>query len=203
MRKILVALLILVLVVIGLGVGWIVAGPKTSLLLDNYRTVETASQRIHSIRYEGTGSGGVLRTDAVMLSLNQVSPPPNIGLTKEGQLALAAGGKVFPFGPLPKTADDNPEILAASVPPEDDAQISLQHSILPWPTPLDFNFMTGASPSWKRYTYQRLTWTKPNGSRLEMLWRYEQHFIGQNGWTSATMTNDKDHTGLIKIEINP
>jgi len=64
------------------------------------------------------------------------------------------------------------------------------------------NFMTGASPSWKRHTYQRLSWTKSNGAKLEMLWRYEQHFIGVNGWTSPTMTHE-NQTGLVMVEISP
>ena len=204
-RKFLAVLFVLFLVAVGGAVAWIVWGANASLFLDRYRTVETDSQRISSVRYEGNGTGGILRVNDTALSLHPSGSlsAPTVGSTKDGQLGLAAGGKVFPFGPLPKSAEDSSDMMAATVAAEDDAQLSFRHSFLAWPTPLDFNFMTGAAPSWKRHAYQRLTWKKPNGAKLEMLWRYQQDCIGENGWTSPTMTHDDEQTGLITIDITP
>jgi len=198
-------LAIVSVLIVAIVVAWISAGRQLSILLDSYRTVETGSERIQSIRYDGSGTGGILHVNEVGLNLApSVSghSSPSIGSTKDGQLALASGGKVFAFGPLPKAADDSADILATAPQTGDDATISVRHSILSWPTPLELNFMSGQSPSWKRYSYRRLTWKRSNGAKLEMLWRYEQYFYSSNGWTSGTMTRE-GVTGLIKISIEP
>ena len=82
----------------------------------------------------------------------------------------------------------------------DKAQFQIEHSILSWPTPLDINFMTGHSPSWKRHVYYRLVWDRPDGGRLEMFWRYEQYFY--ENWASGFMTR-AGTTGLIRVDIRP
>ena len=82
----------------------------------------------------------------------------------------------------------------------DNASISVRHSALSWPTPFDFNFMIGHSPSWKRHAYYRLRWKKQDGSELRMAWRYEQYFYPGNGWASGFMTHEGS-TGLIKVDI--
>jgi hypothetical protein len=169
------------------------------LFIDRYKTIETASVRINSISYEGSGTGGSLRVNYLALSLNDTNgPSPNFGSTKDDQLALAAGGKVFAFGP-PRSEAEN---LVASPPAGDDASVTIQHSILSWPTSFDFNFMTGQSPSWKRHVYYRLLWKKPSGAALQMLWRYEQYFYPSNGWGSGFMTREGS-TGLVKVDIRP
>ena len=102
MRRTLITLLILVACVIAGSVLWIFGGRQLSLFIDRFGTVETASARINSITYEGSGTGGILRVNDLALSLNAADSTcstPNIGSTKDGQLALAAGGKVFAFGP--------------------------------------------------------------------------------------------------------
>jgi hypothetical protein len=204
MRKALFVLLLLIVIGIATAAVWIFGGPRISAYLDRSGMSEIASEKVTSIRYEGTGTGGVLHANQVLLLLDTVVPPaqsPSIGSTKDGKLAMAAGGKVFPLGPMPPDSDDSSENLSASPEKGDEATVTVGHSRLSWPTPFDFNFMTGASPSWKRYGYQRLTWIKPNGAKLEMLWRYEQPFYGgADGWGSATMTNP-GQTGLVKVEI--
>jgi hypothetical protein len=147
--------------------------------------------------YEGSGTGGILHINDLALGLNDRNgPTPNIGTTKNGQLALADGGKVFAFGP-PRSEAEN---LATTPPPGDEAVVQIRRSILGWPTPFDLNFMTGHSPSWKRHLYYRLVWKKPSGAKLEMLWRYEQYFYPGKGWASGFMTRESS-TGLIRVEI--
>jgi hypothetical protein len=199
MRKLLITLAILVGCIAAVSAAWIFGGRQVSLLIDRYKTIETASARIKSISYEGSGTGGILRVNDLALSLNDKNgPSPNIGSTKDDQLALAAGGKVFAFGP-PRSEAEN---LSAVPRAGDDAFIEIRRSVLSWPTSFDFNFMTGKSPSWKRHVYYELRWKKPSGATLEMLWRYEQSFDPANGWASGFMTKEGS-TGLVEVEISP
>jgi hypothetical protein len=205
MRKLIFTIAILVVLTIAGAALWISQGPKISVWLDKFGISETNSEKIHSIRYEGSGTGGVLIANEISLSLNEALPPlqvPSVGSTKDGKLGLAAGGKVFPLGQLPKTGDEAGDVMTAVPDDGDDARVTIGHSKLSWPTPFGVNFMTGYVPSWKRHSYQRLNWTKAKGMKLEMVWRYEQYFDKVNGWTSPTMTKEGE-TGLIKIEIKP
>ncbi|HET9856847.1 MAG TPA: hypothetical protein VFP99_03360, partial [Chthoniobacterales bacterium] len=123
MRKI----LILLLIIIALAGVWLWRGRELSMLIDRFKTIETSTQPIKSISYEGTGTGGVLRAGDVALSLNETqlgSPLPNVGSTKDGQLALSFGGKVFSFGP----ASSDPDHLVANAPSDDIATLSIQQS---------------------------------------------------------------------------
>ena len=197
MRKILIPLAILIAFVIAFLVIWIFGGRQISLFLDRFGTIETTSARIQSLAYEGNGTGGIFRVNDLGLSLNDRNgPAPSIGTTKDDQLGLANSGKVFAFGPARSQAEN----LAVVPPAGDDAFIEIRRSILSWPILFDFNFMTGRSPSWKRHLYYRLVWKKPPGTKLEMLWRYEQYFYPANGWASGFMTR-AGSTGLIQVAI--
>ena len=196
-RKILITLAILAAFIIAVLATWIYGGRQLSLFIDRFGTIETASARINSIVYEGSGTGGILQINDLALGLDDKNgPTPNIGTTKDNQLGLATGGKVFAFGP-PRSEAEN---LTTVPPAGDDAFIRTRRSALSWPTPFDFNFMTGHSPSWKRHIYYQITWTKPSGAKLEMLWRYEQYFYSGEGWTSGFMTHEGS-TGLIRVDI--
>src|SRR4029453_13924226 len=190
-------LAILIALVIAVLATWIFGGRQISLFLDRFGTIEMTSARINSLAYEGSGTGGLLHVNDLGLSLNdQNGPTPSIGTTKNDELALANGGKVFAFGPVRSGAEN----LAVVPPAGDDTSIEIRRSILSWPTPFDLNFMTGQSPSWKRHLYYRLLWKKPSGAKLEILWRYEQYFYPGNGWASGFMTREGS-TGLIQVVI--
>ena len=204
MRKVLITLGILVFFLVALSALWILRGRQLSLFIDRFETIETASARINSIAYEGSGTGGILRINDLGMSLNDRTPAgvsSSVGSTKDNQFALARGGKVFPFGPLTPAAENAGDRLATVPPAGDDAFIRVRRSILSSPTPLDFNFMTGQSPSWKRHIYYEVRWKKASGAKLEMLWRYEQFFYPGNGWGSGFMTHENS-TGLIRVKIN-
>jgi len=202
MRKILITLAIFVVCIAAVSTTWIFGGRQLSLFMDRFGTIETTSARINSIAYEGSGTGGLLRVTGLALSLNATTGlTPNIGTTKDDQLALAVGGKVFAFGPLNSKADNADDHLTATLQADDDASLTIRRSVLSWPTPFDFNFMTGQSPSWKRHIYCRLLWKKASGAELEMLWRYEQYFYPGLGWGSGFMTREGS-TGLISVDIS-
>src|ERR1700730_3563197 len=192
-------ILIVLLIVIVLAGFWLWRGREASMLLDQLHVVETSSRPIKTITYEGSGTAGILRVDDLALSLNEVElggAQPGVGTTKDNQLALSFNSRVFPFGP--SSAGDNLPTTAA---PDDVAVVAVQHSTVPWPNFFETNFMTGNSPRWKRNIYQKLSWKKPTGAKLEMLWRYEQYFYSQDRWTEALMTRPGT-TGLIRVEIS-
>jgi len=198
-------LMLLVLVAVGaatLAAVWIFCGREISSFIDRYWTVETRSAPIQSIAYEGSGTGGTLICNGVSFSLNDLRPglSLSVGSTKDNQLALASSGKVFPFGPLPSTSENIGERLATAPPSADQAFLAILHSVLSWPTPLDLNFMTGQSPSWKRHIYYEIRWRKSAGVTLEMLWRYKQFFYPGKGWAGGFMMRE-DSSGLIRVEI--
>jgi len=62
------------------------------------------------------------------------------------------------------------------------------------------NFMTGQAPSWKRNVYYRLVWNKASGAKLVIVWRFEQGFYPNGGWTSTTMTRE-GFTGLLQVDV--
>jgi hypothetical protein len=200
--------MILLLVIVAasaatLAALWIFRGREISSFIDRYWTVETEYVPIQSIAYEGSGTGGILVINDVGLSLNNVRSDLSlsVGSTKDNQLALATSGKVFPFGTLTSTSENTGERLATAPPQGDQAFLALRHSVLSWPTPLELNFMTGQSPSWKRHVYQEIRWNKLSGTKLQMLWRYEQFFYPGNGWASGLMTREGS-TGLVRVDIN-
>jgi hypothetical protein len=203
MRKFIKKIAIVIAFIVAISIAWILGGRQISLFLDRFGTIETVTAPITSIAYEGSGSGGILHINDLGLSLNTSdpgSPSPHIGTTKDEQLALSSGGKVFAFGPSRLASENDGNSLVAAPQAGDDASVSIHRSFLSWPTPLDFNFMTGHSPSWKRHLYYRLLWRKQTGAKLEMTWRYEQYFYPGNGWASGMMTREGE-TGLIRVDI--
>ena len=206
MRKLLITVGILVLIV----ALWIFGGRQISMFIDRFETIEIASVPIHSVAYEGSGTGGWLTVNDVHLSLGDIINPKmalSIGSTKDNQFAVASGGKVFALGPLKSTTENGGDYLAVVPQPGDEAFLVTRHSALSWPTPFDFNFMTGHSPSWKRHMYYELRWKKPSGAILNVIWRYEQPFYGQqlvpgDGWGSGFSVHEGS-TGLMRVEIRP
>ena len=205
MRKILITLGILVPCVVAILAVWIFFGRQISLFVDRFGPIEIASTPIHSIAYEGGGTAGILIVNDLRLSLNDTKIPLSIGSTKDNQFALASGGKVFALGPLKSTTENGGDYLAVVPQAADEAFLVTRRSALSWPTPFDFNFMTGHSPSWKRHRYYELRWKKPSGATLDVIWRYEQPFYGQqlvpgDGWGSGFSVHEGS-TGLIQIDI--
>ena len=205
MRNILLLLAGIILLAMGLGAIYLWKGREISVYIDRFGTADEHSTAIQFIRYEGSGTGGVLYANNLQLTLNDAVPgvaSPAVGSTKDGKLGLAAGGKGFAFGPVTKESDDPVISLTAAPEPGDKAVVGSSHSRVSWPIFFSMNFMTGCAPSWKRHTYQRLSWEKADGKALKMRWRYEQQFDGRNGWTSLTMTG-AGATGLFEIQITP
>ena len=113
----------------------------------------------------------------------------------DARLVLGPHAGTLPDPTLPDGEKPLPAFAPAS---GDTMSATIDRSLLSWPAPLiQFNFMTGYAPSWQRNLYERFSWTKPSGARLDILWRYRQDYDGINGWTGM-MLND-----LIRIELRP
>jgi hypothetical protein len=108
MRRILGGIAMFIALLVVISILWIFGGQRLSLFLDRFGTIEIASAPIESISYKGTGTGGDLLVKNIRLSLSPVDPKsaePHFGTTKDEQLALSLGGKVFAFGPLRSSAE--------------------------------------------------------------------------------------------------
>src|SRR6266550_4715132 len=70
MRRMLMLLVIVAAGAAALAALWIFRGREISSFIDRYWTVETQSASIHSIAYEGSGTGGILICNGVNFSLN-------------------------------------------------------------------------------------------------------------------------------------
>jgi hypothetical protein len=115
-----------------------------------------------------------------------------------GQLVLLKDGSSFVLGSRAGTLPGGDEAIPAfAAVPGVATSVVLDHSLLSWPTPFETNFMTGHSPSWQRYLYYRLSWKKPSGAELDVVWRYRQGYDAANGWQGQGTKES------IRIEIRP
>ncbi|HYJ04774.1 MAG TPA: hypothetical protein VEX43_06550 [Chthoniobacterales bacterium] len=173
-----------------------------ALLLDQFGTAEVERLPITELSYE---PGGNFRMGTILLSITgpdnhplplSVVPDPN------NRVILTLSGKSFPLGDLLPAAPESVAAFALRPDKRDAVSITVRHSLLSWPTPFEFNFMTGHAPSWKRHRYHQMVWTKQSGATLELLWRHEQYFYRNDGWMNGNMTHEGS-TGLIRGAIKP
>ena len=201
MRRILVRSAIGIACSIALLIAWVAGARPLSLLLDRLHTVEIDSQSIAQLGIEDA-SGGMLRINDLPLSTampNYHPYPMALKVDPEREFVVQSGDHAIVLGRVDDSLGEGHGTVLKPE-PGDQARLRIDRSMLSWPTPLAINFMSGHSPSWKRHLYYRLTWKKPDGGRLEMVWRYEQYFYEQ--WASGFMTR-AGTTGLISVDIRP
>ncbi len=167
MRKLLIALL---LVIVTLSILWIAGSLYSVKFADEFIARQIESSSVQSIFYEGTGVSGILVINDRRLSL---APPTNapswwgeihVGSTKENQLAIAYGGKVFVFGPL---RSGDAQVLSADVPQSDTALLRKLQWYVPWPG------FQNASFRLRRNNDYQLIWKKADSSSLEIDWQID------------------------------
>lgn len=184
-----------------LGVAWLLAGRLFSLFVDRFLTIRVANLPVSPIQYDG---GGFRIANLAMTfgALNNL-PYAGLDLTTDAtfHVILTTGGRSFTLGPRRNPVDPGGRTEIELVPDQgDQLYFHADRSAIGWPTPFEFSFMTPRSPWWKRYVYYRLVWQKKSGAKLEMLWRYEQHYRSTTGWTEPLMLWNSQ-TGLVRVTI--
>ena len=206
MRRIVFRILLIVVSLVALDLIWIFGGRQIALGLDRLGTVEIERIPITELGYEGAASGGMFGVGSRTLSTagpDNHPVPLSIVPDANNQLILFLSGKSFPLGDLlPASSQETAASFTVRPEKNDEAVLIIRRSFLSWPTPFDFNFMTGHAPSWKQHRYHQIIWNKQSGPRLEMLWRHEQYFYPGEGWTDGSMTHE-GATGLIRATIQP
>jgi hypothetical protein len=195
--------LIIIAAILGLLIAWLVLGRQLVLLAD---AITTEGEAVP------TSGPFVFSTDALHIAnvpLELTTPNGDretvrVEADATGRVALHAEDKTFPLGTRTDTPAETAVQLAGpydtlfTPDPGDTVTFRTAHSAIAWPTPLELNFMTGKSPSWRRNTYYTLTWRKPDGATLEMTWRYEQWFY--DDWASPQMISP-GRTGFLGARI--
>jgi hypothetical protein len=182
-------------------IAWVVGARPLSLLLDRLHTVQIDSQPIAQLGIE-EASAGMLRINGPPMStaMPDYRPyPMEMKVDPERQFVMHNGNHAIALARVEESLGGG---RGRGIKPEpgDKARFRIERSMLDWTPPFDLNFMTGHSPAWKRHLYYRLVWEKPDGGRLEMVWRYEQYFYDR--WASGFMTR-QGTTGLIRVDIRP
>ncbi len=201
MRPLLLRMVIGIACLGALLVAWVAGARSLSMWLDRLHTVEIAAQPIMRLGVEDANRGMLQVNDLPMSAAKpDYSPyPMEMKVNLERQFVVETANQAIALGRVDASLGGS-RGLAIKPAPGDKARLQIDRSMLSWPTPLAINFMTGHSPSWKRHLYYRLVWEKPDGGRLEMVWRYEQYYYGD--WASGFMTR-AGTTGLIRVDIRP
>jgi hypothetical protein len=188
------------LVTLALAVAWVLAGRQFTLLVDRFVTIGTRSLPVSPLEYDG---GGFLIGQFSMTfgALDNLRSKLALCPDSANRVVLSVRGQSFSLGPRTNPVDPSGRPELDFVPePGDKVTFTRSRSAVPWPTPFEYNFMS-RSPRWKRYVYYRLLWKKPSGARLEMLWRYEQHYYTPGGWDQPVMRWNF-RTGLLRVIIS-
>jgi hypothetical protein len=176
------------------------AGRQISIFLDQFITLRLKTLPVSPLEYQGASlrigdvSLPLIRTDNVNFYLTACTDSQN-------RLVISHGGQSFTFGPrlTPPDPRGRSEIKFASE-PGDEITLEFRRSVITRPTPFEFNFLM-QTPWWRRYLYYHLEWKKPSGTKLDMLWRYEQQYYSGKGWNEGYMMYDFS-TGLVHGTIS-
>ena len=192
-----------------LGVLWLATARRITELVDAVATIRVASLSPSPFGWNGTWLqfgpptgvreplvGRLDGIDANFRSLDLTGPGPSYGtvaeiaVNAEGKLVLAAAGRSLVLASSAGTisgghGDVMPGFVAE---PGDRVSLDIERSLMAWPTPFEFNVagLGGTATTWKRYVYYRLSWVKPSGARLSMLWIGEQPYDGNNLWRAPS-----------------
>lgn len=171
----------LLLVVFGLGAIWVWMGSQASSLLDRFFTVPIAELPLRDMELSiGQFSNGHRRW---LL-------PADMGVVPDAahRVTVSVNGRCFTFGPIHSGRSAMPGAYFRFIPDAGDVvSLTQRRSALAWPTPFHFSIMGGSYASWRRHSYYRLEWKKVSGATLEMVWRDEQVFFPQAGWTDGNL----------------
>lgn len=177
---------------------WLAAGRYLVTLLDQITLTTVERRNLEHLLY----TDGVLDLAGTHVDFynSTYTPLAELSLSPSGQVILKSGEKQFLLGPgsvLPESHGWPKFEFTKDA--GDQALCTIEQSRIAWPTPFEMNFMTGHSPAYKRNAYVRLRWTKRNGAKLHILWKTEQLYYRQDGWSPRRIEAMVD--GLTEINI--
>jgi len=182
----------------GVAIAWLLGARQLSLLLDQLYTPRLYALPASPLAYSlnSLSIGGLpldFYADVRTIDVHVYCDSGN-------RVTLASGGRLFAMGVCTRRDAKGTGEFEFIPDPGDDVSLIVDRGILSWPTLLEMNFMTGKSPSWRRNLYYRFVWKKASGAKLAMVWRFEQGFYSDDGWTSGTMVREGS-TGLVQVDV--
>jgi hypothetical protein len=185
-------------VLIAVAIAWVFGARPLALIVDRFYTAPLSSLPVSPLAY----SLDTLWIGDLSFSLSPDVRPieVRVGCGSANRVILSSGGRLFALGTCTRRMPARTGEFQFVPDPGDDVSLVVSRSVISWPTPFELNFMTGAAPSWKRDLYYQLRWKKPSGAQLAMVWRFEQGFSHDDGWTAGTMTREGS-TGLLHLEL--
>lgn len=178
---------------------WLFGTRPLSLLVDRLLPHRVSAAPVREMRFED----GVLAVAGVRLDMLTTGTLPSgllAALSDSGRVVLRDQAAAFPCGPgRAVPSPPGPDSILFQADAGDTVTFTQERSRLSWPTPLEMNFMTGYSPSWRRHLYARLLWTKRNGARLEILWRFPQAFYPRDGWRPERL--EFGSAGVLRVTL--
>jgi len=187
--------------IVAIAVAWYAGARPAALLFDGIASRELSSASLGKIGWNGT----YLLIDGHVMGLTASGDTQSMRLTVDAhdRLVATANGKSIVLGARNGTLPDQGETIAAFAADEGD-RIDFVHTQgrLIWPNWFETNYMTGQTPTWKRFHHYRLVWRKASGETLTLFWRYEDYYSpSDHRFVGADMTGP-DHCGLVRAEIS-
>ena len=187
------------LALVAVAIAWLCAARPLSLLVDRCYTAPLSAMPVRPLAY----SMDTLWIADFPLALSPAVGPLDVRIDCDAadRVTLSAAGRRFALGRCVTRLPPGTGEFQFVADPGDHLSLEVRHGVISWPTPFDFNFMTGKSPSWRRNLYYRLLWKKPSGAQLAIVWRFEQPFYPIDRWTSGTAVR-AGSTGLLSLAIS-
>jgi hypothetical protein len=204
-RAILIGCAVAIAILVISVAAWLYAAPRS--LFGDRDAYTAATLPASPISFNGTslnfGEKGILPGGTVgelwRGGTDFPKPAATFMVDANNRLVMASAGRRFIFGYRAGSVRDQsgayPAFAAES---GDTTSLTLKRSSLSWP--ILFEFSLGPSPSWRRLAYYHLSWKKPSGAQLTMVWRFEEGYF-PDGWRPSDAGDGK--TGLMSIEIQP
>jgi hypothetical protein len=187
--------------IVAIAVAWYAGARPAALLFDGVARRELSSASLAKIGWNGT----YLLIDGHVMGLTGSGDKQAMSLAvdAQGRLVATANGKSIVLGARSGTLPDQSETIAAFAADAGDS-INFVHTQgrLIWPNWFEMNFMTGQTPTWKRFHHYRLAWRKASGETLTLFWRYEDYYYpSDRRFVGADMVGP-DNCGLVRVEIS-
>ncbi len=164
------------IVLVAILAAWVLAGRALISFLDRFGTVKEADLPV--------GDFGI---DANEFLIGRhrwwLGKTLRVAPDSRQRVTVTWQGRTFTLGPVTRCYASPDPHYEFTPDPDDRISFVKRRSRAAWPTPLEFSIMGGSVPSWRRRSYNRLSWRKASGARLDLLWRDEEDFYRGAGWT--------------------